>query len=259
MAGSNAQATLAAYEAMADTYAPGAEDQSAWNWFYERPAMLTLLPDIAGKRVLDVGCGTGPVSAWAASNGAEVFGFDLSPRMIRLAEERRIPNAVFRVADLSMPLDFLEDQSFVNAGVGGPVFSRRPQSFDLAVASLAFHYLHDWAPPLQELRRVLRPDGLFLMSTHHPAWDIELSETGNYFETELVHDRWTKGRDRKEFDVRFWRRPLSAMFEAFDKAGFDVRSFVEPRPVEECRERFPDDWTRLTTKPLFILFALGAR
>jgi SAM-dependent methyltransferase len=232
--------TLEAYEAMADTYAPEVEDQSAWNSLYERPAMIAMLPDVTGKRVLDVGCGTGPISAWVASHGAEVTGFDLSPSMIRLAEKRAVPNASFRVADLSEPLSFLEDRSF-----------------DVAVASLAFHYLRDWASPLRELRRVLRPDGLFLMSTHHPAWDIELSATGNYFETELVHDRWAKGRDREEFDVHFWRRPLSAMFAAFEQAGFEVRSFVEPLPIEECRTRFPDDWERLTTKPLFALFKLG--
>lgn len=232
--------TLEAYEAMAHAYAPEVEDQSAWNSLYERPAMIAMLPDVRGKRVLDVGCGTGPISAWVGSHGAEVIGFDLSPSMIRLAEKRKIPNATFRVADLSDPLDFLEDRSF-----------------DVAVASLAFHYLRDWRAPLRELRRVLRPDGLLLMSTHHPAWDIELSATGNYFETELVHDRWAKGPDRKQFDVHFWRRPLTAMFEAFDEAEFGVRSFLEPLPVEECRERFPDDWTRLTTKPLFALFKLG--
>lgn len=238
---SNADAqTLAAYEAMADTYAAEVEDQSAWNAMYERPAMIAMLPDVSGKRVLDVGCGTGPISAWVAGHGAEAVGFDLSPSMIRLARKRRIQGASFRVADLSQPLDFLEDHSF-----------------DLAVASLALHYLRDWVPPLQQLRRVLRADGLLLISTHHPAWDIELSATGNYFETELVHDRWTKGSDRRTFEVQFWRRPLSAMFAAFDQAGFEVRSFIEPLPVEECRRRFPDEWVRLTTKPLFALFKLG--
>src|ERR1700722_8375744 len=97
---------LAAYEAMAYTYAPEAEDQSAWNSLYERPAMIAMLPDVRGKRVLDVGCGTGPISAWVAGHGAEVTGFDLSPSMIRLAEERGVPNASFRVADLAEPLNF---------------------------------------------------------------------------------------------------------------------------------------------------------
>jgi SAM-dependent methyltransferase len=118
---------LAAYEAMADTYAPEVEDQSAWNSLYERPAMIAMLPDVRGKRVLDVGCGTGPISAWVAAHGADVTGFDLSPSMIRHAKGRGVPNASFRVADLSEPLSFLEDRSF-----------------DVAVASLAFHYLRDW-------------------------------------------------------------------------------------------------------------------
>lgn len=130
-------------------------------------------------------------------------------------------------------------------------------SFDIAVASLVIHYLHDWVPPLTELRRVLRRDGALVLSTHHPARDIELSTTGNYLATELMTDRWEKGG--KTFDVRFWRRPLSAMFAAFDEAGFDVRKLTEPLPLPECRERFPDKWKRLSTEPNFLFFRLSPR
>lgn len=54
--------------------------------------------------------------------------------------------------------------------------------------------------------------------------------------------RWTKGKDRREFDVHFWRRPLTSMFTAFEQTGFEVRSFIEPMPLEECRDRFPGEW-----------------
>lgn len=164
----------------------------------------------------------------------------VSPSMVRLAENRGLNSASFRVADLGKPLGFLEDSSF-----------------DIAVASLVIHYLHDWVPPLTELRRVLRRDGALVLSTHHPARDIELSTTGNYLATELMTDRWEKGG--KTFDVRFWRRPLSAMFAAFDEAGFDVRKLTEPLPLPECRERFPDKWKRLSTEPNFLFFRLSPR
>jgi hypothetical protein len=44
--------------------------------------------------------------------------------------------------------------------------------------------------------------------------------TADYHATELLTDRWEKGG--REFEVRFWRRPLSAMFAAFAEAGFQV-------------------------------------
>lgn len=116
------------------------------------------------------------------------------------------------------------------------------------------HYLRDWVEPLRELRRALRPGGQLLISTHHPADDIRLSATGNYFGTELIHDRWILGD--KEFDVRFWRRPLTDMFAAFEQAGFGVLRFLEPRPVPECRELSPEAWEALTTRPTFAFFKL---
>jgi SAM-dependent methyltransferase len=232
---------VSAYEAMAADYAAEV-DESPFNALYERPGVIDLLPNPVGKRVLDVGCGSGPLSAWLVSHGAEVDGFDVSPSMVRAAQSRGLTGATFRVADLGEPLDFLVDASF-----------------DVVVASLVFHYVRDWVQPLLELRRVLRPGGALVMSTHHPAApaDVELSPSGNYFETELLHDHWVKGG--REYEVRFWRRPLSDMFAAFEQAGFEVRRLTEPQPQPECRERFPEDWEQLTRHPHFLFFLLEPR
>lgn len=226
---------VATYDAMAQDY--DASDKP-YNALYERPALISMLPRVADKRVLDVGCGSGPLSAWLADHGAEVVGFDGSANMVRLAERRGIERAAFHHADLAQPLDFLADQSF-----------------DVAVASLVMHYLRDWVEPLRELHRVLRPDGELILSTHHPANDINLSATGNYFDTELLTDRWRFGD--KRFEVRFWRRPLTDMFDAFEQAGFGLLAFREPQPLPECRERFPEAWQALTTKPAFAFFKLA--
>jgi SAM-dependent methyltransferase len=238
MPGSDARAA-ATYDAMAEDYnAAVAEGERPYNSLYERPAIISMLPDVAGKRVLDIGCGSGQLSAWLANQGGDVLGFDASTSMVRLAEKRNIDRASFRVADLSQPLDFLADRSF-----------------DVAVASLVMHYIRDWVEPLREVHRVLRPGGQLILSTHHPASDIKLSATGNYFDTELIHERWNLGG--KEFDVEFWRRPLSDMFAAFERAGLTVLAFQEPQPLPECRKRFPQAWEKLSTRPAFAFFKLA--
>jgi ubiquinone/menaquinone biosynthesis C-methylase UbiE len=198
----------AAYDAVAKEYAT-ANETAPYNALYERPAVIELLGDVSGKRFLDVGCGAGPLAQWLVENGASVVGFDVSPAMVAIARERALPDTSFHVADLAEPLAFLPDAAF-----------------DVAVGSLVMHYLRDWVAPLRELKRVLAPGGTLLLSTHHPADDIELSVTGNYFDVELLHDRW--GLGGKVFDVHFWRRPLTAMFSA------------------------------LTTKPAFVFFQLRA-
>lgn len=223
------------YDAMAEAYDADTE-RNAYNALYERPGTISLLPPVAGLDVLDAGCGTGPLSAWLVGQGARVVGVDASARMVELARARALPGASFSVADLGEPLAFGDD------------------AFDLVVASLVLHYLRDWVAPLRELRRVLRPGGALVLSTHHPMTDVELSTTGDYYATELLHDRWEKGGET--FDVRFWRRPLSEMFAAFAEAGWRVERLDEPLPLPECRERDPAAWARLTTAPAFLFLRL---
>lgn len=226
-----------AYESMANEYAADLEE-NPWNALYERPGTIALLPPVAGRDVLDVGCGSGPIAEWLVRNGARVTGFDASPSMVKLADARALPQASFVVADLAEPLDFLPDDAF-----------------DIVVAGLVLHYVREWVEPLRELRRVLRPKGKLVFSTHHPASDVQQSVSGNYFATELIHDRWTKGG--RDFDVTFWRRPLTEMFAAIAEAGFSVDLLTEPQPVEECRDRFPEAWERLSTQPHFVFFRLA--
>jgi ubiquinone/menaquinone biosynthesis C-methylase UbiE len=210
-------------------------ETSPYTALYEAPGLHALLPPLDGRHVLDAGCGTGRTSAHLADAGAEVVGFDASPEMLHRARER-VPTASFLLADLAEPLPFDD------------------QSFDVIVASLVIHYLEDWVSPLRELRRVLRPGGAFVLSTHHPAMDLELSSSGDYYATELVVDRWLVG-DR-EYEVPFWRRPLSKMFQAFTDSGFLIDQLTEPQPLPECRHLFPEAWERLTQRPQFLFLRL---
>ena len=63
----------AAYDELADAFAARIETK-AHNAFYDRPAVLALLPSVAGKRVLDAGCGPGVYAELLVNQGAEVGG-----------------------------------------------------------------------------------------------------------------------------------------------------------------------------------------
>ncbi len=224
----------ATYDAMAADYVAHVE-ANPYTALYEAPGLRALVPPIAGRRVLDAGCGGGRTSAWLAELGAEVVGIDVSPELVRLARER-LPSATFSVGDLAEPLPFENGE------------------FDVAVAGLVMHYLRDWVPTLRELRRVLRPDGVVVLSTHHPAMDAELANSSDYFAVELLRDVWTVGG--REREVRFWHRPLSRMFGEIAEAGWRVDELSEPQPLPEMRERFPADWDRLTKNPHFLFLRL---
>ena len=126
------------YDSFAEAYSAENEVNLA-NAYYERPAMLALAGDVAGRRILDVGCGSGPLFAALRDRGAIVTGFDSSAGMLELARRRLGDDADLQVADLGRPLPFPDS------------------AFDDVVASLVLHYLEDWSAPLAELRRVLKP------------------------------------------------------------------------------------------------------
>lgn len=222
--------TGASYEQIAGAYAQQV-DNRPMNAHYERPALLELLPDVAGKHVLDIGCGSGWYAEYLLSQGAQVTAFDYDAEFVARTQARVHERATVLRANLAEPLHFAEDAAF-----------------DLAIAPLVLHYLHDWEPPLRELYRVLRPGGVLVFSTHHPFMDWQEFERENYFAVDLLEDYW-EGIGA----VQFYRRPLTAMSAALDAAGFRIERLVEPQPTAAFRAARPDWYERLSTRPWFLL------
>jgi ubiquinone/menaquinone biosynthesis C-methylase UbiE len=107
-----------------------------------RPA-FDRLGEVAGKRVLDFGCGHGMAAVVLARKGAKVTGFDLSSGYIGEAHRRALANQV--------------DVDFVQAN--GERLPFADQSFDRIWGNAILHHL-DLRIAGAELQRVLRPNGL---------------------------------------------------------------------------------------------------
>ncbi len=75
------------YNAIAEAYAQRI-DTKPHNAYYERPATLSMLPDVCGKTVLDAGCGPGVYSEWLVAHGAKVVALDANRKMVRFARQR---------------------------------------------------------------------------------------------------------------------------------------------------------------------------
>lgn len=224
------------YDSFAEAYSAENEN-SLVNAYYERPAMLALAGDVAGRRILDAGCGSGPLSAALRDRGAVVTGIDASAGMLALARRRLGDDVTLHVADLSHPLPF-DDGAFHDV-----------------VASLVLHYLEDWGPTLAELRRVIRPGGRLITSVDHPfvAYTIQ-DPRPDYFATTSYTFDWTF--NGQSAAMRFWRKPLHAMTDAFATAGFRLSAISEPQPEPAARELFPDDFHAFSAKPCFLFFVL---
>ncbi len=226
------------YDAFAQAYA--CENETGlFNAHYARPAVLDLLGDVTARRILDAGCGNGPIAADLRDRGARVSGFDASPAMVRLAQERLGPDVPVLVADLAEALPYATGE------------------FDDVVAALVLHYLEDWSGPLVELNRVLRPGGRLLLVVNHPVIRPVVYPDEDYFATTPYTEDYTF--DGQTVDLTFWHRPLHAMSDAFTRAGFTIRVISEPPVASDTPpELLPPDLGDRRSFLCFLFFVLEA-
>ena len=233
------QAPANDYDSFAEAYAAETE-ANLINGYYTRPAILDLAGDVAGRRILDVGCGAGPVLVALRDRGAIVTGVDPSAKMLELARQRLGDGTALEQADLRYPLPF----------PGG--------AFDDVIACLVLHYLRDWTAPLAELRRVLAPGGRLIVAVNHPFVYKLAHPDGDYFATrEFSEDYTFSGQSAV---LTYWHRPLHAVTGAFIDAGFRIAVMSEPPPAPQARELFPDDLAGFPSGSFlcFLFFVLEA-
>ena len=208
-------------------------EYNSHNALYERPATLSLLPEVKGMKVLDAGCGPGKYSEWLVNKGAIVTAIDYSDEMISLTKEKVGDGARVFKANLNKPLDLLNDEEF-----------------DLIICSMVIHYIKDWRLLFSEFNRVLKKCGVLVFSTDHPFGAFQNHPEGNYFETEFLKEKWTG----YGIEMNLFRRPLGEIFNVLKECDFKFDELLEPLPLEECREKFPDAYAELSTKPWMIHF-----
>lgn len=223
-----------AYHGSTAIYFANHAGNSIYNAYVDRPAMLDLIGEVAGKRILDAGCGAGHYTASLVDRGAFVLGVEGSAELVEHARARLGDRAEVRQHDLNTPLNYLAD------GI-----------FDGVVCALVLHHLHARPLFLREMFRVLRPGGWFALSTTHPTGDWRHFED-SYFSQEWVDLMMPDGRH----SIRFQRMSLEIIIGELLSAGFILERLVEPRPIEALCEV---NWTAYddrVRKPSLLAFRL---
>jgi len=196
----------------------------------EWPAVKALLPDLTGKRVLDLGCGFGWFAHFTRKNGAaSVLGLDLSEKMIaRARADTSDPTIQYRIADLER-LDLPE------------------ASFDFAYSSLAFHYIEDIGRLTLSVFRALVPGARFVFTIEHPIY-MAPSHPGFVIDAE-GRKTWPLDSYAQEGPrVTDWlakgvvkqHRTLGTTLNTLIGAGFAIRHVHEWAPTPEQVEATPD-------------------
>jgi len=156
--------------------------------------------DLKGKKILDVGCGTGVSSLRAVQQGAsEIVCVDQSTNMLSRCQAKLKSQAgQVRSSFLQLDADKLQFDE---------------KSFDVVISSMMLGFMPNQVATLSEMRRVLRPGGTLAIATH-----------GTAFQTESV---WAFIRGlpprhmKKPYRIEFWPRGEKAIQRFLAKAGLE--------------------------------------
>jgi SAM-dependent methyltransferase len=188
---------------------------------------LRLLGDVKGKRVLDLGCGTGQASISLARQGAHAIAIDTSGA--RLTEGRR--NAHAEEVRIEWHESDLADLAFLRA-----------DSIDLAVSFGALGEVDDLDRVLRQVHRVVRPGGAFVFSYEHPLALCAARDDAPQGSLPLgrrevrrsYFDRTPLVIERDGGKVSLYPRTIAEVFMAAGRAGFRIDVIVEPEPLHSA-------------------------
>ena len=229
-----------------DGYKTLRDDPYCCNMIEEKPAIFSIIPDLQGKRVLDLGCGFGENCAEFARLGADrVTGVDISEKMLNAAAGEN-PDMEFVRGDMS-------DLSFIN------------DKYDVVTSSLAVHYLEDFEKFAGEVYSILAPGGYLVFSQEHPINTSGLSggSFGRDENGQITHFRldnyMVSGIRRVDWfvdGIEKYHRTFSEIINALINAGFAIEKVLEPMPDEELSKGDPNREERAQRrrhKPIFLL------
>lgn len=218
-----------------------------FNDYIETPILLSMLSEIQGKKVSDIGCGMGQHAKQYSDMGAEsVLGIDISEKMLEYAKK------YFFAHNITYRRMAFEDISALN------------ERFDLITSSLAFDYAEDLAMLMQNVYCLLNNNSYFVFSMSHPmatAWD---GSCDRYTRTECgerlyanVPNYMVEGKRSVKWvveDYELYHRTFSTIINSIIKAGFQIERCEESRVSDELRKQYPAQFGGTLHRADFVFF-----
>ncbi len=195
----------------------------AWGIAQISEAALQVLGDVAGKDILELGCGAAQWSIALARRDARPVGLDLSERQLqharRLMAEAQVDFPLVHGSAEAVPLP--------------------DAAFDIVFCDHGAMTFADPYRTVPEAARLLRPGGLFAFSHHTPietiCWPLDADRVGDrlvidYFGMHVFHDG----------DTDYFQLPYGEWIRLFRENGFDVEDLIELRPPADATSSYRD-------------------
>ncbi|NDW12036.1 class I SAM-dependent methyltransferase [Bacteroides sp. 214] len=216
--------------------------EGAGEWY----VLKEMLPDLAGKDVLDLGCGFGWHCRYAIENGARsVVGVDISNNMLEKA--RRINN----LKGVEYVKKALEDIDYP------------AEQFDVVLSSLTFHYIESFESISRNVFKWIRPRGRFVFSVEHPIFTAFGNQDWAYGEDGEklfwpVDNYFKEGKREAVFlgeKLIKYHRTLTNYINTLLKQGFTINEVIEPEPSSGMLAEFPEMKEELRRPMMLIVSA----
>lgn len=193
---------------------------------------LGLLGDVSGKRILEIGCGSGHSLAYLSQHGAgELWGLDLSTTQIEFARSllaAQNVNARLFVSPMEenpgLPLDY----------------------FDLILSIYGIGWTVNLTQTLALVHSYLKPGGTFMFSGEHPIYSCIEYENNDYAVKRSYHeDHAAVHASWGGVEIVIQQRKLSTFINTAVMTGFQIERLIEaefdPARANEAHQS-PDRW-----------------
>lgn len=237
------------YNEIAEIYHTIRSKKGGWffNELLEMPNTLKLLGNVKGKNILDLGCGTGIYAKTLKKRGAKVKGIDISEEMVRIAR-RENPDVEFRIGNV--------EKLPYNKG-----------EFDIVLAALCLGHLDNWDNVFKEVRRVLKPHGVFVFSIDNPVINsvkkaifegTKLNSNAivnsvkkasgknkfvlpNYFHQGLKISKWfVMKENQKKYTIMInYHKTYGTIVKVIVRNGFEIVDYEDSYPFESAKKVIP--------------------
>lgn len=222
-------------------------DEINFNDIIETPILSAMLPDMKGKKILDIGCGMGQhAMQYSNAGAASVLGIDISEKMLGYARDK---NSADNITYRRLAFEDL---------------NRLDERFDVITSSLAFDYSEDFSKLLRDIFALLNDGGYLVFSMSHP---ISTAYDGTY-------DRYTRTQDgvrlyanlhnyniegERHFkwvvdNYEVYHRKISTLINCIASAGFIIEECQESMVPEDIANEHPDKFGGVVHQPDFIFF-----
>ncbi|MFZ5954938.1 MAG: class I SAM-dependent methyltransferase [Nanoarchaeota archaeon] len=238
------------YNMIAESYHNFRVNEHPNGWFYnemlEMPAVLEMLGNVKGKKVLDFGCGTGIYTKILKEKGANIKGFDISPQMLKIAKDY-VSNVEFKLGSgYKIPFN---------------------EKFDIAFASLVMHHMKDWDKVFGQLKKVLKPKGEFIFSISNPVAEItKKSEDKNplirkferYFEERKIFGYWRNILKNKKTKIKMpiYHKTYETIIKTIVKNNFEIIDYKDCFPSQKSKKLFPNEYKFALNYPYFCVWKI---